>query len=45
MLRTKAQREEERQALIWALTALKTVGLQGKESLTAKNLSYGNQRC
>lgn len=44
MLRTKAQREEERQALKWALNALETVGLQGKEALLAKNLSYGNQR-
>lgn len=44
MLRTKAQREEERQALLWALNALKTVGLQGKETMLAKNLSYGNQR-
>lgn len=44
MLRTKAQREEEQKALIWALTALKIVGLQGKETLLSKNLSYGNQR-
>ena len=44
MLRTKAQREEEQQALIWSLNALKTVGLQGQETLLAKNLSYGNQR-
>jgi branched-chain amino acid transport system ATP-binding protein len=44
MLRTKAQREEEQHALQWALNALSTVGLRGKETLLAKNLSYGNQR-
>lgn len=44
MLQTKVLREEERKAMIWSLNALKTVGLSGKETLIAKNLSYGNQR-
>ena len=44
MLRTPAQRKEERQSLIRALQALEIVGLKGKEEQLAKNLSYGNQR-
>ncbi len=44
MLRTPAQRKEERAALIRAMNALRTVGLHGTETQLAKNLSYGNQR-
>jgi branched-chain amino acid transport system ATP-binding protein len=44
MLRTPFQRKEERAALIRAMNALRTVGLHGKETQLAKNLSYGNQR-
>jgi len=44
MLQTKAQRQEEKDALIQALNALEFVGLRGQETQLAKNLSYGNQR-
>ncbi len=44
MFQTPAQRREERNALILAMKALKTVGLHGQEEQQAKNLSYGNQR-
>ena len=44
MLQTRAQRAEERAALISALKALETVGLRGQETYLAKNLSYGKQR-
>jgi len=44
MLRTPAQRKEERAALVRAMNALRTVGLHGTETQLAKNLSYGNQR-
>jgi branched-chain amino acid transport system ATP-binding protein len=44
MLQTPGQRREEREALIRAMRALKTVGLHGQEAQLAKNLSYGNQR-
>lgn len=44
MFQLPSQRKEERQALLRALKALETVGLQGQEEQLAKNLSYGNQR-
>jgi branched-chain amino acid transport system ATP-binding protein len=44
IFQTRAQRQEERAALIRALQALETVGLRGKETVLAKNLAYGNQR-
>jgi branched-chain amino acid transport system ATP-binding protein len=44
MLQTPAQRREEREALMRAIQALKTVGLHGQEEQLAKNLAYGNQR-
>lgn len=44
MLRTPAQRNEEKTALERSLKALGIVGLRGQERQLAKNLSYGNQR-
>lgn len=44
MLRTSAQRREEKTALAAALAELEFVGLGGQEEKLAKNLSYGNQR-
>lgn len=44
MFQPPSQRREEREALIRALHALKTVGLRGQEEQLARNLSYGNQR-
>ena len=44
MFQPPSQRREEREALIRAMQALKTVGLRGQEEQLAKNLSYGNQR-
>jgi branched-chain amino acid transport system ATP-binding protein len=44
MFQTPSQRKEERDALIRAMKALKTVRLHGQEEQLAKNLSYGNQR-
>jgi branched-chain amino acid transport system ATP-binding protein len=44
MLRTPAQRQEEKKALASALGELAFVGLEGQGEKLAKNLSYGNQR-
>ena len=44
MLRTPAQRREEKAALNRALKALQFVGLEKDATLLAKNLAYGNQR-
>jgi branched-chain amino acid transport system ATP-binding protein len=44
MLRTPAQRREEKEALSLVLEKLAFVGLAGQEEQLAKNLSYGNQR-
>ncbi len=44
MLRTPAQRREERQALEIALLELQFVGLESLADQLAENLSYGNQR-
>jgi branched-chain amino acid transport system ATP-binding protein len=44
MLRTPAQRREERAAVERALAELSFVGLADRASELAKNLSYGNQR-
>ncbi len=44
MLRTPAQRREEKEALGQAMAELQFVGLAHEWQNTAKNLSYGNQR-
>ena len=44
MLRTPAQRREEKEAMRQALEELKFVGLEKQWQNKAKNLSYGNQR-
>ena len=44
MLRTPAQRREEKEAMRQALEELKFVGLEKEWQNKAKNLSYGNQR-
>ncbi len=44
MLRTPAQRREEKEAMRQALDELKFVGLEKEWQNKAKNLSYGNQR-
>jgi branched-chain amino acid transport system ATP-binding protein len=44
MLRTAAQRREEREALAQVLHALGIVGLSAQAEQQAMNLSYGNQR-
>jgi branched-chain amino acid transport system ATP-binding protein len=44
MLRTPAQRREEKEAMRQALEELKFVGLDKEWQNKAKNLSYGNQR-
>ncbi|MGE5789331.1 MAG: ABC transporter ATP-binding protein [Syntrophaceae bacterium] len=44
MLRTPAERREERKALDRSLGELAFVGLAGQEMQLAKNLSYGSQR-
>ncbi|MDY0274352.1 MAG: ABC transporter ATP-binding protein [Desulfomicrobium sp.] len=44
MLRSPAQRKEEKQALGQAMDELKFVGLDHEWQNKAKNLSYGNQR-
>jgi branched-chain amino acid transport system ATP-binding protein len=44
MLRTAAQRREEREALAQVLHALRFVGLSAQAAQQAMNLSYGNQR-
>lgn len=44
VLRTRAEREEERQALEEALRLLRMMGLAGQGDMLAKNLPYGAQR-
>lgn len=44
MLRTPAQRREEKEAIDRAMEELEFVGLHGDWKNLAKNLSYGNQR-
>nr|WP_321467508.1 ABC transporter ATP-binding protein [uncultured Desulfobulbus sp.] len=44
MLRTKAQRQEEKAAMARAMAELEFVGLAREWQNRAKNLSYGNQR-
>ncbi len=44
MLRTPAQRREEKTAMIQAMSELEFVGLSHEWQNRAKNLSYGNQR-
>jgi len=44
MLRTSAQKKEERQALMTALRELEFVGLTDQAHQLSKNLSYGKQR-
>jgi branched-chain amino acid transport system ATP-binding protein len=44
MIRTPAQRREEKTALAHTLKELAFVGLQAEAEQLAKNLSYGNQR-
>jgi branched-chain amino acid transport system ATP-binding protein len=44
LLHTPGQKAEEREALEDALRILDFVGLRGRETVLAKNLSYGNQR-
>lgn len=44
MLRTPAQKQEEKQALAQAMGELEFVGLDHEWQNKAKNLSYGNQR-
>ncbi|MGD9949485.1 MAG: ABC transporter ATP-binding protein [Desulfobulbus sp.] len=44
MFRTKAQRNEEKEAMTQAMAELQFVGLSHEWQNKAKNLSYGNQR-
>ncbi len=44
MVKTRFERNEEREALRFCLEELEFVGLKGQETQVSCNLSYGNQR-